>query len=72
MMFLTDATVMTRELMVAVDNIAIVEYYDKGARRFFPRKPSKGSKVVPMREVIPSLKRKARKETSELDREFSW
>jgi hypothetical protein len=72
MTFLSDPTIRVQELLLASDRIAIVESTDRGARRFGPDNKPRRSKVVPMRAVVPSLKAKARKETSEFDRDFSW
>jgi hypothetical protein len=72
MTFLSDPTVTVQELLLAGERVAIVEAYDRRLRRKFGPSNAPRSKVVPMRAVVPSLKAKARRKTSELDRNFSW
>lgn len=64
--FLTNPAITATELLLTSERVAIVEpYLRKGKQEERP-------KVVPMRTVVPSLKKKLREETSEFDRNFSW
>jgi hypothetical protein len=66
MVFLTNPMITSEEMLLVNERVAIVEPYDKKAKREL--RPT----VVPMRTVVPSLKKKLREEISELDRNFSW
>lgn len=71
MTFLSDPQILMQEFFHS-EAVAIVEFRDHGAERAGPSKLPSRSTVVPMRAVIPSLKKRAKRETSEFDRDFSW
>lgn len=66
MTFLMNPTITAAELLLTSERIAIVEPYVRN------RNQEERPKVLPMRAVVPSIKRKVKNETSEFDRKFSW